>query len=145
MWPIFRSAFLGLSQAGWHSAAHHPTYEFQFAHAIPGQEARGAVHSGDLPYVFGYFPKTGNIAGNFGEVDRKLADLMETYWTNFAKTGNPNGSMLPNWPEFDGTQSFLEFTQDGAAVASSGALRKAQCDLYREILKERMSKRQAAP
>jgi para-nitrobenzyl esterase len=98
------------------------------------------MHSGDLPYVFGYFPKTGNLTGNFGEVDRKLADLMQSYWTNFAKTGNPNGGTLPNWPEFDGTQSFLEFTQEGTAVANPVALRKPQCDLYREILKERMSK-----
>jgi para-nitrobenzyl esterase len=133
------------TQAAWHAAAHHPTYEYQFAHAIPGQEAQGAVHSGDLPYVFGYFPKTGNIAGNFGEVDRKLADLMETYWTNFAKTGNPNGGTLTNWPEFDGTQSYLEFTQEGLAVANSSALRKPQCDLYRQILKERVSKRQTTP
>lgn len=128
------------TQAGWQAAAHHPTYEFQFARAIPGHEAQGAMHSGDLPYVFGYFPKTGNLTGNFGEVDRKLADLMQSYWTNFAKTGNPNGGTLPNWPEFDGTQSFLEFTQEGTAVANPVALRKPQCDLYREILKERMSK-----
>ena len=45
------------AQAGWHNAAHHPTYEYEFTHAIPGQEAQGAVHSSDLPYVFGYFPK----------------------------------------------------------------------------------------
>jgi para-nitrobenzyl esterase len=132
------------TQAAWHAAVSHPTYEYQFAHAIPGQEAQGAMHSGDLPYVFGFFPKTGNIAGNFGELDHKLADLMESYWTNFAKTGNPNGANLPNWPEFDGTQSYLEFTKEGAAVANSGGLRKPQCDLYREILKERMSRRQTA-
>jgi para-nitrobenzyl esterase len=133
------------TQAGWHAAAHHLTYQYQFSRAIPGHEAEGAMHSGDLPYVFGYFPKTGNLTGSFGEVDRKLADLMETYWTNFAKTGNPNGGTLPNWPEFDGTQAFLEFTQEGTAVANSGPLRKSQCDLYREILKERMSKRQTTP
>jgi len=45
------------AQGGWHNAAHHPTYEYEFAHAIPGQEAQGAVHGSELPYVFGYFPK----------------------------------------------------------------------------------------
>jgi para-nitrobenzyl esterase len=72
------------SEALWHSAAGNPTFEYELDHAIPGQEAQGAVHSSDLPYVWGYFPKTGNIAGAFGAVDTKLAELIETYWTNFA-------------------------------------------------------------
>jgi para-nitrobenzyl esterase len=130
------------TQAEWHNAAQHPTYEYQFEHAIPGQETDGAVHSADLPYVFGYYPKRGNISGNFGAVDYKLADLIESYWTNFAKQGNPNGEGLPNWPEYDGSQAFVEFTQDGGVVASSGGLRRAQCDLHREVLKQRMSQKQ---
>ena len=42
------------TQAMSHQRAHHPTYEYQFERAIPGQEAEGSVHSADLPYVFGY-------------------------------------------------------------------------------------------
>jgi len=124
-------------QAALHKAAHRATYEYEFEHAIPGQEAQGAVHSADLPYVFGFYPKSGNISGDFGEVDFKLADLMETYWTDFAKTGNPNGGALPKWPELGSSQLFLKFTQDGHAVASTSALRQPQCDLYREVQKER--------
>ncbi len=126
------------TQAAWHSAARHPTYEYELQHAIPGQEAQGAIHSADLPYVFGFYPKTGNISGNFGETDYKLADLIETYWTNFAKTGNPNGEKLPHWPEFDRSQTLIEFQQDGQVVANSKGLRPRQCGLYREVLKERM-------
>jgi para-nitrobenzyl esterase len=33
--------------------------------------------------------------------DQKLSDLVETYWTNFAKTGNPNGGDAPQWPQYD--------------------------------------------
>jgi para-nitrobenzyl esterase len=127
------------TQALWQNALHQPTYEYQFEHAIPAQEAEGAVHSADLPYVFGYYPKRGNISGPFGEVDFKLADLIESYWTNFAKRGNPNAEGLPNWPEYDGAQSFIEFTQDGRAVAQSGGLRRAQCDLHREVLTQRLN------
>ncbi len=125
------------TQAAWHGAAHQPTYEYQLEHAVPGQEAQGAVHSSDLPYVFGFYPKTGNISGSFGETDYKIADLIETYWTNFAKKGNPNGGTLPNWPEFGNSQTFLEFSQDGHTVVNSG-LRRPQCDLYREVLKQSM-------
>jgi para-nitrobenzyl esterase len=30
--------------------------------------------------------------------DRRLADVMSSYWVNFAKRGNPNGARLPSWP-----------------------------------------------
>jgi para-nitrobenzyl esterase len=136
-WPadlIFRCP--ATTQAEWHTAAHHPTYEYEFDHAIPGQESQGAVHSSDLPYVFGFFPKSGNIAGNFAGVDSKLADLMETYWTNFAKAGDPNSSGMPNWPQFGESQAFIQFTQDGRVV-SAAKLRATQCDAYRLVLAER--------
>lgn len=126
------------TEAMWHSAAHHVVYEYQFGRAIPGQEAQGAVHSADLPYVFGFYPKGGNISGAFGETDFKLADLIETYFTNFAKTGNPNGAGVPEWPAFDGSQRYIFFKEDGQVTIESGGLRRQQCDLYREALRERM-------
>ena len=134
---IFRCP--GVTQGAWHAAAHNVTYEYEFNHAIPGQD--WAVHSADLPYVFGYYPKTGNISGNFTDVDTKLADLMEAYWTNFAKTGNPNASDLPNWPPQDTAGTYIEFQQNGSVERSSG-LRKAQCDVYRDWLTVRSQKGQ---
>jgi len=127
------------TQAAWHNAAKHPTFEYQFEHAIPGQEADGAVHSADLPYVFGYYPRHGNISGKFVELDFKLADLIESYWTNFARTGNPNGEGLPEWPEYDGSQAFIEFRQDGQVVRNTGGLRTPQCNLHREALSHRLN------
>jgi para-nitrobenzyl esterase len=121
------------AQGGWHSAAHYPTYEYEFVHAIPGQEALGAVHGADLPYVFGYFPKRGNIAGNFTDVDIQLADLMESYWTNFAKTGNPNFAGLPEWPQLGGERKYIRFAQDGKVVPLT-SLRDGPCGVYRASL-----------
>jgi len=126
------------TQAAWQTAANQPTYQYELAHAIPGKESEGAVHSADLPYVFGYYPKGGNISGNFNQVDFKLANLIETYWTNFAKTGNPNSGGLPNWPRFDSSQTFIRFAQEGNVEPIAGGLRRPQCDLFRDVLKERM-------
>jgi para-nitrobenzyl esterase len=126
------------AQGGWHSAAHHPTYEYELAHAIPGQEAQGAVHGADLPYVFGYFPRGGHIAGSFTDVDIQLSGLMESYWTNFARTGNPNSAGLPEWPQFGVDRKFIRFQQDGKVVPLT-SLRNAPCELYRASLTSRIA------
>lgn len=118
------------TEALWHAAAHQTVFEYEFDRAIPGHEAEGALHAGELDYVFGYFP----TAGNFGPIDTHLAELVEDYFTNFAKTGDPNGPGIPHWPELDSAHDYLDFTEDGHAVASTGPLRAPQCDLYREIL-----------
>ena len=42
---------------------------------------------------------------------------IESYWTNFAKSGNPNAPSLPTWKPWDSAQEpYLEFTQSGTAV-----------------------------
>jgi para-nitrobenzyl esterase len=56
---------------------------------------RGAPHAAEIKYVLE------NIDPNrYGEEDLKLSDIMGTYWTNFAKYGDPNGDNLPVWTEF---------------------------------------------
>jgi para-nitrobenzyl esterase len=128
------------TEALWHTASHHSTFEYELDHPIPGQEAQGALHSADLPYVFGYYPRTSNIGGNFGEVDFHLANQIETYWTNFARTGNPNSAALPDWPALvTAHQSFLRFSLDGSIVVGTSPLRGAQCDLYRKVLARQMN------
>jgi para-nitrobenzyl esterase len=126
------------TEALWHFSAHNATFEYEFDHAIPGQEAQGALHSSDLPYVFGFFPRSGNIGGSFSDADKRLADLMESYWANFGKTGDPNGTDLVFWPELGRKQSFLRFTQEGTAVVSHTPLRGAQCDVYRKVAAEKL-------
>jgi len=129
------------TEALWHAATHNPTFEYEFDRPIPGQEAQGALHSAELPYVFGFFPKSGNIGGTFSAVDMRLADLIQTYWTNFAKTGDPNSpasSDLPNWPALDQSQTYLLFTVAGNVVVSTSPLRGPQCNLYRKVLAAKM-------
>ena len=56
---------------------------------------------------------------------------MGTMWTNFAKTGDPNGGDLPKWPKFDAkSRNYLEFATTGPVVRQS--LRRPYCDLFVE-------------
>lgn len=59
-----------------------------------------AAHITELPYVFGNFaPRQGVLPD---ARDRAVSDAMQGYWTRFARTGNPNGGDLPEWPRYGG-------------------------------------------
>ena len=53
--------------------------------------------------------------------DRKLSDEMMDYWTNFARTGDPNGPGLPEWPRFDKDGTILHL--DSQITAGPDATR----------------------
>ncbi len=81
-----------------------PVYRYLFDHVIPTEtgdapaDDPGAQHASDIEYVFSTLD-TRKLAWRAS--DRKVADLFTSYWTNFAKTGNPNGPGLPQWPAYD--------------------------------------------
>jgi len=117
-----------------------PAYVYQFLRSIPGkgQKTLGSFHSLELPYVFAAFRKPSWSWLPFEPLDFALGESMQSYWTNFAKSGNPNGPNLPNWPSFDGSnQTAMEFTQQGIAQARTHS-RPAFCSLDVDALKSRM-------
>ena len=74
---------------------------YWFDHSWPGADGkpdrRGAFHASEILYVFDNLD-TAKLP--WTDADRRLAALMSSYWTNFAKTGDPNGPGLPPWPAY---------------------------------------------
>ena len=114
----------------WHTAAGNSGYEYQFSRTVHGKEALGAPHASEIPFIFGTLPVCQRMR-NYDESDRGYASKMQEYWTNFAKTGDPNGGQLVKWSRFDATRrAYMDFT-DAGPVAKEG-LRRDVCGVFME-------------
>lgn len=96
-----------------------PTYLFRFSYvptSMREQWKAGVPHATELPFVFE------TVGVKYGAsttaTDEKTADQILTYYANFAKTGNPNGPGLPEWPKYDPAKDVLmNFTMNDGPVA----------------------------
>lgn len=77
-----------------HAKNGNPTYRYVFSCGTKQfpLSMLGAHHACELPYIFGQPAKP-------DDNDRRVVEVTQGYWLNFAKTGNPNGEGLPTWPE----------------------------------------------
>ena len=92
-------------------------YAYHFSYTSPYSPI--ASHTAELPFVFGTLTpqRFAPQSTEPGEDDRKMADLMMAYWTNFARQGDPNGAGLPPWPVYKNAGSPV--MQLSAAPAAS--------------------------
>jgi para-nitrobenzyl esterase len=92
IWAELQSK-LGKSKVFYYYFDQHPDYP-----PDSPQAGWGAPHGREVPYVFGHLNELRNEQPT--AADRAISEAMATYWTNFAKYGDPNGKAVPKWPPF---------------------------------------------
>ena len=107
-------------------------YWFTWQPPIEKQEEFRAFHAAEIGYVFGDLTLFGAVPA---EADHAFSDLMASIWTQFAKTGNPNGEGLPEWPAY--TRENEAYMELGVDTGAKSNLRLEQMTLVEQAWADR--------
>lgn len=112
---VFRDVAFGWPSWAWATlqtrTGKHPVYFYYFDQLSENtimRGTRGATHVAEMPFIYGF-----NFGGKMSDVDTHMAQIMERYWINFIKTGNPNSTALPYWPVFKQDASTVMYMKEG--------------------------------
>jgi para-nitrobenzyl esterase len=129
------------AEAALTTSAGRRAFVYRFDRSVPGkgESELGAFHSLELPYVFGTFQARAFSWLPFTSTDHKLSQIIQTYWTNFAKFGDPNGQGLPHWTPWNARlEPYLVFSQSGDAVPQQ-SFSPIFCHLSPDRLKQQLA------
>jgi len=100
IWARLQST-TGKSKVFYYYFDQHPQYPPNSARA-----GYGATHGAEVRYVFKHLdPSNPQITKS----DLNISEAMATYWTNFAKRGDPNGDGVATWPAFSDANPILMY------------------------------------
>ncbi|MEP6730866.1 MAG: carboxylesterase family protein [bacterium] len=116
-------------------------YMYRFSRVSPLNQTTfgGAAHGTEIPYVFGHIAAD---ESQYEAIDRTLSSAMAGAWVQFAKTGNPNGISLPQWPAFRAPEfRLLEY---GNEITIRSNVDSSNIDFFQHIF-EVMRGKQTSP
>jgi para-nitrobenzyl esterase len=125
---LSRDVIFGVQNYAWANVSSiqgHKTYVYRFTRKVPatGEYVKyGAFHTGEVPYAYDNLKF---VNRPFEKADQQLAATMSSYWANFIKTGDPNGSGLPQWPLYTTVEKkimMLGATQEAKKIPDSDEL-----------------------
>ncbi len=134
-----------------------PTFYYLYARPRPATVAdpsaappKGAAHSAEIEYALG------NLATNevyaWTADDHHVSEVMQGFFANFIKTGNPNGKGLPQWDAYNQGDAHARMTIDAVTRAEPdprraryGELRKSWKEEFRSRSDERTRHRRSHP
>jgi para-nitrobenzyl esterase len=113
------------------------TYEFNDENAPPSQSdfggfltfPLGAYHSSELPYLFPGIDVFG-LPATLSSQQMQLSDAMISYWTQFAKKGDPNSSGEPHWSRYSASTDEFQSLIPPAPVVESNFDSGHQCSTF---------------
>lgn len=117
-----------------------PVYMFQFGYVPVANRERspyGAGHGSDISFAFNTLNARRGASAEATSEEKELARIMNTYWVNFAKTGNPNGANLPTWPQYELQKKESLNVDLNGNVASQPDPRKARFNVIEKAFKHR--------
>jgi para-nitrobenzyl esterase len=83
------------------AALGQPAYQYRFSYVAESmrKQWKGAPHATEIPFVFDTVDA--RYGKDLNSADKATAAAANAYWVNFARTGNPNGPGLPQWPAME--------------------------------------------
>jgi para-nitrobenzyl esterase len=113
-----------------------PTYGYEFADETapssspPVSFPYGTAHTYEIQYLFPHYHGATGIVNNLNPAQERLSDQMVSYWTTFAKSGNPNSEETPDWPRYDATLDQYQSLQLPIPFTTSAFAGEHDCDFW---------------
>ncbi|HEY2647863.1 MAG TPA: carboxylesterase family protein [Puia sp.] len=124
-------AFAAFPSQQWALFNKHPAYLYEISNVptdLPGFPNYGAFHTSEVPYAL----HTLHLWKRpWTEHDYMVEELLSSYWLNFIKTGNPNGSNLPVWKKYDDKDGFI-LEVSNSSVARLPSMKK-QFETFKQV------------